>query len=330
MSTVSRASQVRPYEPPDLDAVLELLGASLHWVPDDLFRRFFEWKHVENPFGRSPAWVAVTGSQVVGFRTFLRWEFEHPDGRIRRAARAVDTATHPEHQGRGIFRELTLHAIGGLRDDGVDFVFNTPNAKSRPGYLKMGWEEVGRLAATIRPRDLGALRRMLRARVPAERWSRRTSAGASAVDVLSDTRVDELLRSVPPPSGLRTRRTRSYLVWRYGFEPLAYRALTLDDDPRHGVAVFRIRRRGAATEAALCDVLVPGDDAAAGRLLERRVARATEADYVIRLDRRPVTRSGYVRIPRQGPVLTWRAVSPSEARPALHDFRLALGDVELF
>ncbi len=59
-----------------------------------------------------------------------------------RAVRAVDTATHPDHQGRGIFSTLTPTRSRrcGSR---ADLVFNTPNEKSLPGYLKMGWQIVG-------------------------------------------------------------------------------------------------------------------------------------------------------------------------------------------
>ncbi|MDH5380092.1 MAG: hypothetical protein OEW75_04520, partial [Cyclobacteriaceae bacterium] len=31
------------------------------------------------------------------------------------------------------------------------FIFNTPNEKSRPGYLKMGWVDAGRLPVYFRP-----------------------------------------------------------------------------------------------------------------------------------------------------------------------------------
>ena len=58
-----------------------LLAASLGWSSDDHYEAFFDWKHEQNPFGRSPAWVAVDGGEVVGFRTFLRWEHRHPTGR---------------------------------------------------------------------------------------------------------------------------------------------------------------------------------------------------------------------------------------------------------
>ncbi len=36
-------------------------------------------------------------------------------------------------------------AVDELTTDGVDAIVNTPNDKSRPGYLEMGWPEVGRV-----------------------------------------------------------------------------------------------------------------------------------------------------------------------------------------
>ena len=52
-------TDLRPYEPGDEAAVLNLLDASLGWVPDAQHRDFFGWKHRDNPFGPSPAWVAT-------------------------------------------------------------------------------------------------------------------------------------------------------------------------------------------------------------------------------------------------------------------------------
>ena len=73
----------------------------------------------------------------------MRWEFQRGD-EVFRCVRAVDTATHPDYQGRGLFTRLTKAALPELVADGVKFVFNTPNDQSRPGYLKMGWQAVGR------------------------------------------------------------------------------------------------------------------------------------------------------------------------------------------
>ena len=152
--------EVRRTTPADRPAVLSLLADSLGWERDAAFAEFFDWKHAQNPFGPSPAWVARIGDETVGFRTFLRWRFEHPDGRVRNAVRAVDTATAPAHQGRGIFRLLTTTAVEAMTADGVDFVFNTPNASSRPGYLRMGWSTVGRLPLVARVRGIPSALRM--------------------------------------------------------------------------------------------------------------------------------------------------------------------------
>jgi GNAT superfamily N-acetyltransferase len=321
--------EVRAAEPMDRTAVLELLRTSLG-LSSDHADAFFSWKHEANPFGRSPSWVALDEGQVVGFRTFLRWEHRSSSGDVLRTVRAVDTATRPTHQGRGIFRRLTLQALDDLREQGVVFVFNTPNDKSRPGYLKMGWSTVGRLATAARVRSPASLARMIRARVPADTWSEATSGGLPAPDVLADPRLTELLGSLPEPPRLHTNPTAAYLRWRYGFAPLAYRAVTLGDDVRGGLAVFRVRRRGPARECVLCDVLAPASDRTAGRALVQSVVRQCGADYVIRLAGTAVDRAGFVSLPRQGPVLTWYPLRPDAPGRALGDWTLALGDVELF
>ena len=322
--------ELRAMVPADRGAVLALLSASLGWDRDERFEAFFEWKHEHNPFGTSPAWVALDDGEVVGFRTFLRWELDAPDGSRLRAARAVDTATHPGHQGRGIFRRLTLQALEDLGADGLDLVFNTPNAKSRPGYLKMGWTEVGRLPASVHVSGPTALLRIARSRVPAERWSVPTSAGRPAPEVLADAGAAVLADQSRPPGGLRTRRSAEHLRWRYGFGPLEYRAVTLSPQAEDGFAVFRLRRRGDALECALLDVVVPAGEGEAARRLTRAVAEVSEADYVIRIGGPVLDRGGFVRLPGQGPVLTHRALLPGVPGAHLDEWQLSLGDIELF
>jgi GNAT superfamily N-acetyltransferase len=115
----------------DRPAILALLTKSLGWHDDPRYQALFEWKHDQNPFGRSPMWVACDGDRVVALRVFMRWQFRRGNETLR-AVRAVDTATDPEYQGKGLFTALTLHGLDELRADGVDFVFNTPNAQSLP------------------------------------------------------------------------------------------------------------------------------------------------------------------------------------------------------
>jgi hypothetical protein len=59
------------------------------------------------------------------------------------------------------------------------------------------------------------------------------------------------------------------------------------------------------------------------------VARRCGADYVIRLGSRVADRGGFVRVPGQGPVLTWRPLATDPPGRHLGDWTLTLGDVEL-
>jgi GNAT superfamily N-acetyltransferase len=112
-SRVATQLDVRPYEDADEPRVLELLSASLGAGPSgDRSAAFFRWKHLENPFGRSVLLVAEADGGIVGLRAFLRWRLRAGHRELS-AVRAVDTATHPEFQGRGIFSRLTRAARPG-------------------------------------------------------------------------------------------------------------------------------------------------------------------------------------------------------------------------
>ena len=79
----------------------------------------------------------------------------------------------------------------------------------------------------------------------------------------------------------------------------------------------------------LADVVAPGDDPGRRRSLARSVARLGAGDYVLRMGGPAVSADGFVRLPRQGPILTRRAVT-TDAPADLRSWSLTLGDVELF
>ncbi len=306
----------------DLDAIVELASLSLGWAPGEPHAELFRWKHMDNPFGPSPMWVAESGGRLAGFRALMRWELLDESGRTWRAVRAVDTATHPDFQRRGIFSKLTLGAVREMADEGVDIVFNTPNAQSRPGYLKMGWIDVGRLPVTFRPTSLGALVRIARARTAAQKWSEPSPVGVCATEALADSGVEELLAGQPPPTGLVTPLSVDYLRWRYGLEPLHYRAWA-PDGPGKAMVLFRVRRRGEARECSVGTVLVPGANKRAARRLLSGLAKAVDADYLLCMGVR------FLPMPRQGPRLTARKVT-SAPNANIGQWHFQLGDVEPF
>jgi len=137
-----------------------------------------------------------------------------------------------------------------------------------------------------------------------------------------------LLASCSAAGGLSTRRTPAFLSWRYGFEPLHYRAILARSRVDDGLIIFRVRRRGRATELVVCDVLVPAGDRHAAARLAGAALRETGADYALRIGG-PAFESRFVRLPHQGPILTWREVGASQ-QPPLAEWVMTMGDVELF
>ena len=89
---------LRRAAPEDRDEIIELCRASLGWKEGDPNEGFFSWKHDENPFGRSPSWVAVSSAgDLVGLRAFLRWRFVDTTGR---PVEAVPSTPRPTRRGR--------------------------------------------------------------------------------------------------------------------------------------------------------------------------------------------------------------------------------------
>lgn len=314
------ALEIRPATPDDRPAIIELLGRSLGSDGDPRYPDLYAWKHDHNRFGPSPTWVAVDGDRIAAVRALMRWEFVRGD-EVLRAVRAVDTATDPEYQGKGLFRSLTMHGIDQMREEGVDFVFNTPNDQSRPGYLKMGWREVGKLPAAVRFTGPRGAAQALRSRVPADRWSTEIDVGVPVIDWLDEGGVGDRWPTATDVRQIRTNMDDDYLRWRFGTDLLAYRVI----DDGDAAVIVRARARGQARELAV--VARFGNQQAAQRLAID-AARTADCAYTIRIGD-PSTRLREVSIPGGGPVLTWRALN-DDGFPPLSNWAVTLGDIELF
>ena len=253
---------VRPYRDVDEPEVLELLRGSLGGGPaGERTPEYFRWKHLENPFGRSYMIVAESDRRIVGFRALMRWRFRVDDRTIE-AVRPVDTVTHPDYRGRGIFSLLTQRALDSLKGE-VDLVFNTPNLDSLPGYLKMGWQVVGQLPVSVRicrpSRFIAG--RFGRARGSDEGPSNRPRIAApTAAEVLSRERgiVGLIDRSEVASGAYATPTDVDYLRWRYGAAPLlGYHAIWEErDGALAGVVFFRARREGSVWGLVISHLLV--------------------------------------------------------------------------
>lgn len=357
--------QLREARESDEPALVDLLRLGLGDGTVPRTSAFWRWKHRANPFGSSPVLVAEAAGGLVGVRAFLRWSWQRGDEAVP-AVRAVDTVTHPEWRGRGLFSTLTRELVERVAAEGAAFVFNTPNAKSGPGYRKLGWSRVGRLPLYVKPLRAKAVPAALAARFAGRRGSEPGTAEAATADdeaVLAADSTGGADEVFPKPVGAfldrpgtaallaaaatsgetsryRTLPTADYLRWRYADAPgLAYRVLA--DPGGEAALILRGRRRHGLAEVSMSEMLtVPGAAgvAAAVRLLHR-LKRATTADYAAAiaspgtLEHTVLRRAGFLRAPGVGPAFFVRPLSAAPAAPPLTapaSWRFTTGACELF
>jgi len=316
---------------PDIVALLKLsLGESL--MPKS--ERYWRWKHLENPFGPSPVLLCWEGKSLVGVRAFMRWEWIQ-ENRILRSVRAVDTATHPAYQGKGIFKKLTMALVEYCKEQGVQFVFNTPNQQSKPGYLKMEWEEAGRL-----PVKIGIQRPF---KVLMNLFTNVDEGIPEAPDrgvrhYLEHAQLGALLES-QDRSQIRTNISLPYLRWRYLDVPVA-QYVALGDDAGTELAnllIGRIKITRLGRELRITNWF------SEGRMRTQHWIKKIKAykkewkiDYTTMSD----TASGYDKrilsvLPFStsfGPVVTIRPLALAELQSLrkFHHWSPTLGDLELF
>ncbi|MEM6735089.1 MAG: GNAT family N-acetyltransferase [Bacteroidota bacterium] len=225
----------------DINSIVNLLRLSLG---DSLMPKsngYWKWKHIYNPFGVSPVLVAIEDNMIVGVRAFMRWEWKKND-EIIKAVRAVDTATHPNYQGKGIFRSLTMEMIDLCEKEGVDMIYNTPNQHSLPGYLKMGWQEAGSLSVGISiNKPFNIIGSLLFEKGRNQFLDNRTHT----FNVPENISFFEL-------NNWRTNYSYDYLIWRYKKIPnINYYSLRIDKT----IAIFRLIKNKYGVELRVCDVV---------------------------------------------------------------------------
>lgn len=318
----------------DIPEIVGLLKVSLGESLMPKSEQYWKWKHFDNPFGSSPVLVCYEGNKLVGVRAFMQWKWIK-EQHVYHAVRAVDTATHPEFQGKGIFKKLTLQLATSCEHNGIDFVFNTPNKQSKPGYLKMGWVEAGKLpvyAEVCKPIQV------LKNIVFNPRHNRADSDD-SLKYYLAHKHLESLLRShLRESKGIVTKVSIPYLKWRYMDVPVAEYVAIGEEQGENlvGLVIARIKQTRLGNELRITDVFLRGNEP--GEELIRRykdLKRLRAIDYCT-LSGQMTSFSkplGLLSLKMAiGPIVTWRSLLMKDFNPFKNfkNWSPSLGDLELF
>ena len=310
--------QIREATYTDIPQILEVLRASLGEGSSKKTEEVWRFKHIDNPFGESLVLVAEENDKIVGVRAFMRWKWQRGD-QVYSAFRAVDTATHPAHQGKGIFKKLTLKALELAQEQGDHFVFNTPNSQSKPGYLKMGWKKVNKLKIQLRP-----LNSLLRKK---ENVFKYKVTGNKSISEKVIRSYVEKQRSV---NRLFTPKNMDYLIWRYINNPLQNYMVIFDRE--YFIAGY-LKKRNNFDEFRLAEAIISKRGKEQAKLAILKMANASGAKI---LSLSPNTGISFKAglIGDYGPLLTLKNINlnitEEQELLTLSAWNYTLGDLELF
>jgi GNAT superfamily N-acetyltransferase len=107
------------------------------------------WRYRDNPAGQVVGVDAWDGERLAAHYVTCPVD-ARIDGKKVRGLLSLNTATHPDYQGRGLFTQLAQAAFEQGAASGHSFVIGVANANSTPGFLrKLAFQDVGPLQAGL-------------------------------------------------------------------------------------------------------------------------------------------------------------------------------------
>jgi GNAT superfamily N-acetyltransferase len=212
-----RTWTVRPGTTDDADALRELFTIVFGV---ERSREQHAWKFDANPAGRPVLAVAEDDGRLVG--QYALWPQRLRLGsEVVEAAQSLDTMTHPDYRGQGMFTALAKEAMGYAQERGFEVLFGFPNSASYPGFVtKLDWDHVVDV-----PNWTRVLRPSRHSRVPSwagavvDSGARLLPKGASAAGTGQVDPDPDLLAGLAAGTigkgMVGVDRSADYLAWRY-------------------------------------------------------------------------------------------------------------------
>lgn len=138
---------------------------------------YLDWLYLANPDGAAVGYDAWDGERLAAHYVCVparAWV----EGREVRVLLSLNTATHPDYQGKGLFTKLAAMTYEAGAEAGYEGVYGVANANSTPGFIrKLGFQLVRPLEARV---GVGALRHAPKAPAAALSFERSWSPEALA------------------------------------------------------------------------------------------------------------------------------------------------------
>ncbi|WP_417452910.1 GNAT family N-acetyltransferase [Kiloniella sp.] len=106
-----------------------------HLTNSEKAAKYLLWLYHNNPEGKAVGFDAWDKDILAAHYSTIpvRWSFA---GTIRKGLLSLNTATHPDYRGKGLFTKLADKTYQTAAELGYEFVIGVANSNSTPGFLK--------------------------------------------------------------------------------------------------------------------------------------------------------------------------------------------------
>ena len=132
----------------DMDTIRELILAMGN---DERSRSFDHWRFFAGPYGICPSILAMDGDRAAAFYTVWPLKLKLGNETVL-GAQSMDTMTHPDYRGRGLFVKLAMACYEVCIARGFEALYGFPNSNSYPGFIRrLNWDHTGDITHWVRP-----------------------------------------------------------------------------------------------------------------------------------------------------------------------------------
>lgn len=122
---------------------------------DKFAPRALAWLYAHNPDGQVVGFDAFDGDVLAAHYVCIPASLR-VNGSVQKSLLSLNTATHPQYQGKGLFTKLAEMTYQAAAEQGYSSVYGVANANSTPGFVrKLGFQLVQPLEAKVGVGSLG-------------------------------------------------------------------------------------------------------------------------------------------------------------------------------